>query len=88
MSLTFRFNHMSPGTGHVPIQLTTDMDGTKLSMKEIATLAWMWNRQFFADSSKPQVFSLIYCSLTPVASAPQASEYEANLVEKASEEVC
>ena len=82
MPLTFRFNHMSPGMGHAPVQLTPDMNSTKLVMKEIATLAWMWNKQFFADSSKPEVFSLIYRSLTPVASASQTSEFQASLVEK------
>lgn len=84
--VTFRFNHMSPGTGHAPIQLTSDTDSTsqnnKLVMKEIATLAWMWNKQFFADSSKPEVFRLMYSSLTPGASAPQTSEYQYILVEK------
>lgn len=79
---------MTPGSDHAAIQLASTTDsgsdsrGKKLALKEVATLAWMWNKHFFSDSSKPQVFSLICGSLSSAASASQTTSDLDSLVEK------
>ena len=87
-NVTFRFNSMISGSDHAAVQLAEATDsssharGTKLALKEIATLAWMWNKGFFSDSSKPEVFSLIGTSLNSAASVSVTSDGQDDLVEK------
>lgn len=61
---SFRQNIIAPQTpAAVQLDQSTLVDSSKLTMKEVATLAYMWQMQFFSVDSKPAVCTLISNSL-------------------------